>query len=293
MNALISGTIAPVVSTAVNTTASRIVGTTADNLLLPTVSSGASVRWSQSRKPETARVTIDTRLDATVPDVDVVAAADAEEVRRVKKYRKTEKAFENLAVGTVVYVAAKSWKEYSKKWLYPFALDEAYVRGRCTSVDIENGLIGLDFEVFGIENVQQNLTYVRRWCKHLNVMPADGKEITLALYEQYENLSTPEQWIPQLNDQVFICAKAWELTSYKDVPWRYPADIRDSYFEATVMEVKTKKYAIQYKSFSLGHFNKVSALTISYYIYHFHTYSTLLWHLFRNGAAINFLMMLI
>jgi hypothetical protein len=79
------------------------------------------------RKPEAPRVTIDTREDAMLLAPDV----PADEADKMKKKRaRNRSGLEKYLVGTVVFVPAKSWSDYSKKWPYPFALEVAYVKGK-------------------------------------------------------------------------------------------------------------------------------------------------------------------
>jgi hypothetical protein len=220
------------------------VGSSRENVLLPPVTSGASVKWSGNRLPEPPRVTIVARLDATMDESEAAEGDDA----GVPKRQRTDKSYDNYSIGTLIFVPAKSWADYTKKWPYPYPIDNSYIKGVVNELNVADKYIGISFPVFDLL-IHPNKAYLKKWCRIIGALPIPGHEITKDLYDKYENAPREGLWTPITGDKVYVCATAWKLTSYKDV-WRYQTDMADTFFEATVT-VRGTKFKFHYDAFQL------------------------------------------
>jgi hypothetical protein len=123
---LISGTLAPLEPTSELPYSQANVGTSVANIMLPTVSAAASVRWSRMLNPEPPRVTLEDRNDATIADTE--GSAQIEEDNRRKRLKSD--VLLRYRPGTIVYVPATSWSEYKRRWPYnDVPIEKAFVQG--------------------------------------------------------------------------------------------------------------------------------------------------------------------
>lgn len=100
-------------------------------LLLPSVSTTASVKWSGRIGEEavniiSARVEIATGLPA--PDARESAAAKKAAEKRNKR-KQLQNAAEGVNAGDKCYINLQAWPEYREEWLYDSPIEKTFVQG--------------------------------------------------------------------------------------------------------------------------------------------------------------------
>ena len=102
-----------------------------ESVLLPSVSTTASVKWS-GRIGEEAIHSVTARVDAAtgLPAADVRESAAAKKAADKRNKRKQQQsAAEGVKAGDKCFINLKAWPEYCEEWLYPSPIEKTFVEG--------------------------------------------------------------------------------------------------------------------------------------------------------------------